>query len=75
MMHVFKAPTWEVPIMQFIDDNCIVFDNDDENKFSYSDIHQVKQQQLHANMFIPYYLLFIISSYVEIYCPSGRFVN
>lgn len=42
IMSVFKAPTWEVPIMTFIDDNCVVFDTDDENKFAYSELHEVR---------------------------------
>ena len=42
VMSIFKAPTWEVPVMQFIDDNCIVFDNEEENKFSYTEIHNVR---------------------------------
>ena len=39
VMDIFKAPTWEVPIMSFIDENCIVFDNEQENKFAYSELH------------------------------------
>ena len=27
-------------MMTFIDDNCVVFDNEEVNKFSYSDIHE-----------------------------------
>ena len=42
MMSVFKSPTWEVPIMMWIDDNCIVFDSEEENKFAYTDLHQVR---------------------------------
>jgi len=41
VMSVLKAPTWEVPIMTFIDDNCIVFDSEEENKFAYTELHEV----------------------------------
>jgi uncharacterized UPF0160 family protein len=27
------------PVMSYVDENCIVFDNDDENKLEYSEIH------------------------------------
>ena len=27
--------------MSFIDENCIIFDNDDENKFEYTTLHEV----------------------------------
>lgn len=38
---VFQAPTWEGPIGTFIDDNCIVFDDEEENKLSHTEVHQV----------------------------------
>jgi len=34
-----KSPAWKNPILEFIDDNCIVFDEEDENKLEYTDIH------------------------------------
>lgn len=39
---VFKAPSWEGPLQSFIDEKCIVFDNDDENKLAYTEIHEVR---------------------------------
>ncbi len=41
VMSIFKAATWEVPIMTFIDEYCLTFDNEDENKFAYTEIHAV----------------------------------
>ena len=35
-----KSPMWKNPIQSFIDENCIVFDNEEENKFSYTLLHQ-----------------------------------
>ena len=40
MMETFQSPSWEVPVMTFIDENCLIFDNDDENKFAYTDKHK-----------------------------------
>ena len=37
-----KSPPYTVPVMSFIDDNCAVFDAEEENKFSYTDIHNVR---------------------------------
>ena len=46
-MHgVFQAPTWEVPIGTFIDENCLVFDNEEENKLSHTEVHQVRRHAL-----------------------------
>lgn len=35
------SPTWRIPILTFIDENCIIFDDEEENKFEYTDIHNV----------------------------------
>ena len=34
-----KSPLWKNQIMDFIDDNCMFFDSEDENKLCYTDIH------------------------------------
>lgn len=35
-----QSPPWRVPIDSFIDENCIVFDNEEECKFEYTTIHK-----------------------------------
>jgi hypothetical protein len=40
VLQVLQAPTWSVPVMEFIDSNCGIFDSGDENKLVYSDIHE-----------------------------------
>lgn len=35
-----RSPPWTVPLNDFIDANCIVFDGEDENKFVYTDLHK-----------------------------------
>jgi len=30
------VPCWKTPVMSFLHENCIVFDNDDENKLEYT---------------------------------------
>lgn len=35
-----KSPLWKVPITSFINENCIVFDEEDENKLEYTNIHK-----------------------------------
>ena len=36
VINLINSPAWEVPVMAFIEENCIVFDSDDENKFAVS---------------------------------------
>ncbi|XP_071963544.1 uncharacterized protein [Antedon mediterranea] len=38
------SPVWTVPIMTFIEENCIVFDTSEENKFEYTAIHNRYKQ-------------------------------
>ena len=38
VVQFLKGPEWAVPVWDFIDDNCIVFDSEDENKLAYIDI-------------------------------------
>ncbi|CDW82473.1 coiled-coil domain-containing protein 104 [Stylonychia lemnae] len=47
-----KSPVWKNPILEFIDEYCIVFDDDEENKLEYTDIHnkfkKIVDQKLEA---------------------------
>lgn len=40
IIQFLRSPGWRVPILTFIDEYCVLFDNSDENKFVYSDIHE-----------------------------------
>ena len=43
-----KSPEWTVPVMEFIDHNCLVFDTEDENKFEYTTIHAEFCERINA---------------------------
>ncbi len=34
-----RSPRWKTPVMSFLDDNCINFDNEEENKLEFTAIH------------------------------------
>jgi hypothetical protein len=38
-MEVFKSPAWETPVMTFIDEHCMYFDDEDENKLEHTTTH------------------------------------
>lgn len=40
VFEVLQSPTWEVPIATFVDEHCLVFDNEEENKLSHMELHQ-----------------------------------
>mmetsp|Transcript_10431 Transcript_10431/g.15600 ORF Transcript_10431/g.15600 Transcript_10431/m.15600 type:complete len:350 (-) Transcript_10431:310-1359(-) len=39
LLQFLRSPGWKVPIMSFVDENCIVFDDEEENKLSYTEVH------------------------------------
>eukprot|EP00400_MALV-I_sp_L67-5_P000809 gene809-986_t len=40
IQNVLHSPEWTIPIANFIDENCSIFDNEDENKFPYTASHE-----------------------------------
>jgi hypothetical protein len=42
IVEFLKSPPWVVPLNKFIDENCITFDNEEENKFAYTECHEVR---------------------------------
>lgn len=40
LLAVFRSPQWDAAIMGFVDENCAIFDNEEENKLSYTSTHQ-----------------------------------
>eukprot|EP00002_Diphylleia_rotans_P028141 TRINITY_DN5677_c0_g1_i1.p1 TRINITY_DN5677_c0_g1~~TRINITY_DN5677_c0_g1_i1.p1 ORF type:complete len:376 (-),score=122.53 TRINITY_DN5677_c0_g1_i1:282-1409(-) len=39
LMEYLRSPLWTTPISSFVDRNCLVFDNEEENKLVYTEIH------------------------------------
>ena len=37
---------WRITLLNFVDNNCVVFDNEEENKFEYTTIHNVLIEKL-----------------------------
>ena len=38
VMQFLKGPEWAMPVWDFIDENCVVFDSEEEEKLAYMDI-------------------------------------
>jgi len=45
LLQFLTSPLWKVPIYTFLDENCIIFDDEEENKFTYTDVHNVRPMQ------------------------------
>jgi hypothetical protein len=41
LIQYLTSPLWKIPIYEFLDEHCIVFDEEEENKFEYTDVHNV----------------------------------
>ena len=41
IINFLRSPRWKAPIMSYLDENCILFDSEDENKLEYTSIHNV----------------------------------
>lgn len=37
-----RSPRWKVPVMSFLDEKCVLFDNEEENKLEFTPIHNVR---------------------------------
>lgn len=38
-----RSPRWKVPVMSFLDEKCLSFDNEEENKLEFTPIHNVSK--------------------------------
>ena len=41
IINFLRSPRWKTPVMSFLDEYCIIFDNEEENKLEYTTIHNV----------------------------------
>lgn len=39
IINFLRSPRWKAPVMSFLDDNCIIFDTEEENKLEYTTVH------------------------------------
>ena len=42
-----KSPRWKTPVVSYIEEHCLIFDNEEENKLEYTTIHMVSTALLH----------------------------
>lgn len=50
MIGFLKGPEWALPVMSFIDENCIIFDSEEENKLAYMDIYAAFRMMVESLM-------------------------
>jgi len=40
IINFLRSPRWKTPIMSYLDEHCIIFDNEEENKLEYTEKHK-----------------------------------
>jgi len=40
VLSFMRSPRWRAPVVSFIEEYCLVFDNEEENKLEYTNIHK-----------------------------------
>ena len=48
-----KSPRWKTPVVSYIEEYCIIFDNEEENKLEYTTIHMVSVVQINLDVLEP----------------------
>ena len=41
IINFLRSPRWKTPVMLFLDEKCIAFDGEDENKLEHTTVHNV----------------------------------
>jgi hypothetical protein len=41
-----KSPRWKTPVVSFIEEHCLIFDDEEENKLEFTYIHKVSLSAL-----------------------------
>jgi uncharacterized UPF0160 family protein len=44
IIQFLKSPSFKIPLVTFIDENCVVFDDEEENKINYTEVHNKFKQ-------------------------------
>ena len=58
VVEYLQSPIWKNPIMDFIDENCIIFEDEEENRLEYTEIHTVSLDPVSLSVNLYLYLLF-----------------
>lgn len=46
VLSFMRSPRWRAPVVSFIEEYCLVFDNEEENKLEYTNIHKVSNAKI-----------------------------
>jgi len=75
VLSFLKSPSWVAPIAQFVDEQCIIFEDQEENKLEYTECHN-EFRQLIDNLLAAHLLeLDVSNEQFEQFCQTGLSTN
>lgn len=75
VLSFLKSPSWVAPIAQFVDEQCIIFEDEEENKLEYTECHN-EFRQLIDNLLAAHLLeLDVSNEQFEQFCQTGLSTN
>mmetsp|Transcript_48023 Transcript_48023/g.88420 ORF Transcript_48023/g.88420 Transcript_48023/m.88420 type:complete len:375 (+) Transcript_48023:69-1193(+) len=71
IMSIFQSPTWVVPTSQFVDENCGIFEDVEENKLVYTDVHNAFKHLIDSLLAVHLTELQIPTERFLLFCQQG----
>lgn len=68
---VLRSPTWVVPVAQFVDERCVIFEDSEENHFEYTRCHEEYQQLVDSLMAIHLMEVSVSEEDFERFCQTS----
>jgi len=68
---IFRSPTWILPIAQFVDENCLIFENQEENKLEYTLVHNAFKQLVEDLLTVHMTELQVSTAEFTAFCQHG----
>jgi hypothetical protein len=50
MTEYLQSPIWKNPIISFVEKECCIFENEDENRLEYTEIHKKFKQLVESKL-------------------------
>jgi len=70
-----KSPSWVAPIAQFVDERCIIFEDEEENKLEYTECHNEYKELIDSSFAAHLLEIDVTGEQFEQFCQQGLSTN
>lgn len=70
-----KSPSWVAPIAQFVDERCIIFEDEEENKLEYTECHNEYKELIDSSFAAHLLEIDVTGEQFEQFCQRGLSTN